>query len=285
MVKLVFRSGFEDKASARYPEEVSYPTIRDFVSAECRDGNSVRFLDLRGADLRGLDDVHLIGCDIRGTDLRNVGLKHFYVSECKADYSTNWPHEIPVVDVIDKKILDRIRRRTGNLAMRNWHSCGTTHCRAGWAVHFGGLAGWQLEARFGPSTAGRLIYMRSQPGKKIPNFQASNFSALVDMGLAEDEAETLMRKMVREPVPQNYRVAAIEDNQRLWHGVFPADDLPYEPSKLLHHPFDPANEFSAEIDLYEEEPVACESNPQPDIDDDAGDEAGTDSPDQTGDED
>ena len=41
--------------------------------------------------------------------------------------------------------------------MGDWHTCETTHCLAGWAVHLSGPAGYALEALVGPSTAGQIL--------------------------------------------------------------------------------------------------------------------------------
>lgn len=57
----------------------------------------------------------------------------------------------------------------GALKMDAWH-CGTSHCRAGWAIHEAGDAGYALEAQVGPALAGALIYLAS--GEAIPDFFA-----------------------------------------------------------------------------------------------------------------
>ena len=41
--------------------------------------------------------------------------------------------KIPVVSDLDKKMLEAVE--SGSFDMSTWH-CGTTHCRAGWAVVF-----------------------------------------------------------------------------------------------------------------------------------------------------
>ena len=43
------------------------------------------------------------------------------------------------------------------------HVCDTTHCRAGWAVHLAGEAGYALEERFGWELAAMKIYDASAP--------------------------------------------------------------------------------------------------------------------------
>lgn len=121
-----------------------------------------------GADLRG---AHLIGADLGGADLGGVAA--------------------PVVPHIDAQILAASQRPGCALDMREWHggdACGTTHCRAGWAITLAGPAGRALEERFGPSVAGALIYAVSRPGQRVPDFYASTEEALADLeaGAAAD---------------------------------------------------------------------------------------------------
>ena len=74
--------------------------------------------------------------------------------------------------------------------MGNWHTCSTTHCRAGWVVTLAGDAGKALETRFDPALAAWLIYKASDPEiKHLPDWFASNESALANMKkLADEEA-------------------------------------------------------------------------------------------------
>ena len=66
--------------------------------------------------------------------------------------------------------------------MRTWHSCETTHCRAGWAVTLAGKAGAELEDQLGTATAATLIYLASDPDlERIPDFHASDDEAMADM--------------------------------------------------------------------------------------------------------
>ena len=84
---------------------------------------------------------------------------------------------VPLVDDLDQRMLGAVE--SGALDMRNWH-CGTTHCRAGWAITFGGDAGKKLESLVGPETAARLIYEAST-GRAAPDFYASNEDAIADI--------------------------------------------------------------------------------------------------------
>jgi len=84
---------------------------------------------------------------------------------------------VPVVADLDARML--AAAESGNLDMGKWH-CGTTHCRAGWAVVFGGDDGARLEQVIGTEMAGRLIYEAST-GRIAPNFYASNDAAIADI--------------------------------------------------------------------------------------------------------
>jgi len=43
------------------------------------------------------------------------------------------------------------------LDMSIWHTCSTTHCVAGWAIHLAGEYGRDLEERFGSRIAGNIL--------------------------------------------------------------------------------------------------------------------------------
>lgn len=93
---------------------------------------------------------------------------------------------IPVILDIDKRMLDVVMQ--DKLDMRRWH-CGTTHCRAGWSVVFGGAAGEALERAVGTEMAGRLIYEAST-GRVAPDFYASTEEAIADIKRCAELAPT-----------------------------------------------------------------------------------------------
>lgn len=77
----------------------------------------------------------------------------------------------------------------GALNMRHWHSCETTHCRAGWVVHLAGEAGYALEKRTSTLFAAMQIYRASGYEISPCRFFDSSEDALEDMRkLAEEEA-------------------------------------------------------------------------------------------------
>ena len=85
-----------------------------------------------------------------------------------------------MVKNLDAKILEAITTGGGKLNMATWHSCGSTHCRAGWAIHLAGKEGYALEKKNGdPQHAGAAIY-RASTGR-VPHFFASDEDALEDI--------------------------------------------------------------------------------------------------------
>jgi acetyltransferase-like isoleucine patch superfamily enzyme len=87
--------------------------------------------------------------------------------------------DVPVIPDLDAQIAAVIAKDSAALDMSGWHTCETTHCRAGWAVTLAGEAGRELEARVGPATAGGRIY-RVSTGR-WPDFYAGKAEATADI--------------------------------------------------------------------------------------------------------
>ena len=165
-------------------------------------GANLADADLAGADLAGAD---LAGADLAGADLagaylrdaRSITVPDGHVEPTEPykrpetteehramrqrrmeDARKRWP-DVPVVENLDAKILDVVDSGKGELNMATWHICETTHCRAGWAIHFAGEKGRALEEQYESEKAGRLIYLVSTG--RVPNFFATNKRALEDM--------------------------------------------------------------------------------------------------------
>jgi uncharacterized protein YjbI with pentapeptide repeats len=134
-------------------------------------GANLRYANLRYANLHGanLRYANLHGANLRGADLRYANL-HGAIGLPVA----------PVVPRIDAAILAALEAG-GTLAMDTWHTCETTHCRAGWAIVLAGDAGRKLRSLTTPYLAGRLIYEASRPGMRCPDFFASDDAALADI--------------------------------------------------------------------------------------------------------
>ena len=88
--------------------------------------------------------------------------------------------DVPVVEDLDRKILDEVEAKPEALDMSSWHhSCGTTHCRGGWAIVKAGEAGAALEREHGEHESARMIYLASTG--RVPHFFATNERALQDL--------------------------------------------------------------------------------------------------------
>ena len=97
--------------------------------------------------------------------------------------------ELSGVDLSDAPKIENIHQAVYNAAstegalnMGDWHTCETTHCRAGWVVMLAGDEGRDLEERIGTPAAASLIYLASDPAiRKFPDFYCDNETALADM--------------------------------------------------------------------------------------------------------
>lgn len=76
----------------------------------------------------------------------------------------------PQLESLDAKILAAIAG--GKLEQQTWHTCKTTHCRAGWAIIVAGEQGALLEKRLGPPAAAAALYTAA--GLPIPDFYNMN---------------------------------------------------------------------------------------------------------------
>lgn len=66
--------------------------------------------------------------------------------------------------------------------MKNWHTCDSTHCRAGWVVHLAGEQGYALEKQTDTCFAAMMIYKKSSPIRVSPvRFFESNEVAMQDI--------------------------------------------------------------------------------------------------------
>ena len=74
--------------------------------------------------------------------------------------------------------------------MTAWHTCETTHCRAGWVVTLAGEAGKALENFHDTCLAASLIYRESSPlAVSLIRFFDNGEDAMADMKkMAELEA-------------------------------------------------------------------------------------------------
>ncbi len=100
----------------------------------------------------------------------------------KGDPTSEWTGApaIPFIENIHAKIYEAVSQPK-SLKMGNWHTCDTTHCRAGWVVHLAGEAGYALQKFHNTPLAAQLIYEAS--GYKINpcRFYDDNEAAMADI--------------------------------------------------------------------------------------------------------
>lgn len=99
--------------------------------------------------------------------------------------------EVPVIEDIHQKVYE-FASQPGALNMSTWHTCDTTHCRAGTVVHLAGEAGYELEKKTSCLFAAMQIYKASDPVNRVSpcRFYESNVVAMEDMKrMAEIEAK------------------------------------------------------------------------------------------------
>lgn len=87
---------------------------------------------------------------------------------------------IPKIEDIHARIYEAVSI-PGTLKMSDWHTCNTTHCRAGWVVHLAGEAGYALERFHDTALAAQLIYRESGYPINPVRFYDSNAVALAHM--------------------------------------------------------------------------------------------------------
>ncbi len=90
---------------------------------------------------------------------------------------------MPVIENIHQRVLAAVTATPGALDMSTWHTCATTHCRAGWVVTLAGDAGTALEAFHNTALAAALIYRASSPDLRVSmaRFYETDEQAMADL--------------------------------------------------------------------------------------------------------
>jgi hypothetical protein len=101
---------------------------------------------------------------------------------------------IPVIENIHQKILEAVSQPDA-LNMDAWHTCDTTHCRAGWVVTLAGGPGKVLERETSTQFAAMQIYKASSPiPVSPPRFFETNEVAMADIQkCAEEEVKAMQQ--------------------------------------------------------------------------------------------
>ncbi len=101
---------------------------------------------------------------------------------------------VPVIEGIHTKILEAVSRPENNLDMSSWHTCDTTHCRAGWVVTLAGQEGKRLEDLTSTAFAAMQIYKASSPIRVFtPEFYKNDKEAMADIIRCAEEEKSLIK--------------------------------------------------------------------------------------------
>ena len=101
--------------------------------------------NLQGADLQvaNLQVANLLCANLRGANLQGANLQGANGIAIASDASKRL-----------QAVANVILNNNDALDMAQWHTCETTHCLAGWAIHQAGELGRLLEASVGNYMAG-----------------------------------------------------------------------------------------------------------------------------------
>jgi hypothetical protein len=89
--------------------------------------------------------------------------------------------DVPIIKNLHQTILKAVEQPDA-LDMRDWHTCETTHCRAGWIVHLAGEKGKSLENSSSTLFAAMQIAKASSPIRISPvRFFETNEIAMADI--------------------------------------------------------------------------------------------------------
>ena len=142
---------------------------------------------LTDANLTGayLTDAYLTDANLTDANLRDAYLRDAYLTGANLRDAKGLPLDmVPLVENLDAQILAAVEASQAlgkaGLNMEHWHTCESTHCRAGWAIHLAGKEGYALEERYGSPLAGALIYAKAG-ATRVPNFYATDEAAMADM--------------------------------------------------------------------------------------------------------
>ena len=114
----------------------------------------------------------------------------FGCSRLKNKKSQDKAFEIPKIKNIHQTIYKAVSEPNA-LNMSDWHTCDTTHCRAGWIVTLAGEEGKTLETKTSTLFAAMQIYKASSTIRVFPpRFFDGDKKAMEDMKRCAEEEST-----------------------------------------------------------------------------------------------
>ena len=107
-------------------------------------------------------------------------------SDCSEKKNTKEDLKIPVIKKVHTKILQAVSLPDA-LEMGSWHTCDTTHCRAGWIVILAGKAGKELEEKTSTLFAAMCIVNKSSDIPiPLQEYFKDNHNAMTDIRQCAD---------------------------------------------------------------------------------------------------
>jgi len=100
--------------------------------------------------------------------------------------------KIPFIENIHQKVYQAVTSKENSLDMSTWHTCGTTHCWAGWITFLAGEDGKKLEEQTTTEFAAMQILYKSSPSIRVSpvRFYESNELAMANIEkCAKEEIE------------------------------------------------------------------------------------------------
>ena len=156
----------DSSTGKRLQRPSAYLTRADLTGADLT-GAYLTGAYLTGADLTG---ANLTGADLTGADLTRAYLTGAYLTRAYLTGANLARANLTgayLSGVIGLKIaadaparllaVARAALQPGALYMNDWHTCETTHCISGWAVHLAGEVGCVLETAVGVHMAGLYL--------------------------------------------------------------------------------------------------------------------------------
>jgi hypothetical protein len=102
-----------------------------------------------------LSGAYLSGANLTGANLSRANLTDANLTGANLTGAEGLPIAADAADRL--KAVAQAALQPDALEMSDWHTCGTTHCIAGWAIHQAGEPGRLMESMMGPEVAGLLL--------------------------------------------------------------------------------------------------------------------------------
>lgn len=138
-------------------EEVECKPYTDFTKYELDDVEFPRYCDLSYSDfsLKNLRHTYFNGANLSNCNFHFAHIQYAIFKHCNLTGARG----LPIVDDYQERLVNVANAALypEALDMSCWHTCDTTHCIAGWAIHQAGSLGKLLESDYGAANAGLIL--------------------------------------------------------------------------------------------------------------------------------